>query len=184
MGAFTAQTQTDREFHPVDKNYASTAVRKALAKGLLTRGDADLITEFVMELQASHGTGIVRVNKIVSHLINRRCNICPLPERDQRRYLLGHSHRQRSTEPARQAVHAEHSARLCHIPQTVLPPDDRKRILGRIENKEVAPACYRLRAIPHDRQSDRHHHEDSPHIFRYFRITHLINQGMKESSSS
>ncbi|WOX56886.1 hypothetical protein [Methanoculleus receptaculi] len=41
MGAFTAPTQTDREFHPVDKTYATTAVRKALATGLIT----ELVTE-------------------------------------------------------------------------------------------------------------------------------------------
>ncbi|MGB4280397.1 MAG: integrase, partial [Methanoculleus sp.] len=80
MGAFTAPTQTDREFHPVDKTYATTAVRKALTTGLLTRDDADLITEFVTELQASQGITTVRVNKITSHLVNWRRYICPYRE--------------------------------------------------------------------------------------------------------
>jgi site-specific recombinase XerD len=80
MGAFTAPTQTDREFHPVDKTYATTAVRKAVATGLLTRDDADLITEFVTELQASQGITTVRVNKITSHLVNWRRYICPYRE--------------------------------------------------------------------------------------------------------
>jgi len=77
MGAFTAPNQTGREFHPVDKTYATTAVWKAVAKGLLTRDDADLITEFVTELQASQGITNVRVNKITSHLVNWRRYICP-----------------------------------------------------------------------------------------------------------
>ena len=72
MGAFTAPTQTDREFHCIDRTYASTAVRKALTKGILTRDDADLINEFVTELQASRGITLIKVNKIVSHLINWR----------------------------------------------------------------------------------------------------------------
>ncbi|WP_292488910.1 site-specific integrase [Methanoculleus sp. 10] len=77
MGAFTAPTQTDRGFHRIDRTFASTAVQKALAKGTLTRDDANLINEFVTELQASHGITLSRVNKIVSHLINWRLYICP-----------------------------------------------------------------------------------------------------------
>jgi len=77
MGAFTAPTQTDREFHRIDRTYASTAVRKALTKGILTRDDADLINEFVTELQASRGITLIRVNKIVSHLINWRLYLGP-----------------------------------------------------------------------------------------------------------
>jgi len=61
MGAFIAPTQTDREFHRVDKTYASTAVRKALAKGILARDDADLINGFVTELQASRGITLIGV---------------------------------------------------------------------------------------------------------------------------
>lgn len=77
MGTFTAPTQTDREFHPVNKNYASTAVQKALATGILTRDDADLIIEFVTELQASQGITVSRANKITSHLVNWRLYIGP-----------------------------------------------------------------------------------------------------------
>ena len=77
MGAFTAPTQTDREFHRIDRTYASTAVRKALTRGLLTRDDADLINEFVTELQASRGITLIRVNKIVSHLISWRLYLEP-----------------------------------------------------------------------------------------------------------
>ncbi len=40
MGAFTEPTQTDREFHRIDRTYAGTAARKALTRGLLTRDDA------------------------------------------------------------------------------------------------------------------------------------------------
>ncbi len=77
MGTFTAPTQTDREFHPVDKTYASTAIQKALATGILTRDDVDLINEFVMELQASQGITTIRVNKITSHMINWRRHLGP-----------------------------------------------------------------------------------------------------------
>ena len=51
-----------------------------MAGGLLTRDDADLITGFVTELQASQGITTIRVNKIASHLINWRRYICPYRE--------------------------------------------------------------------------------------------------------
>ena len=68
-GAFTAPAQTDREFHHVDKTYASTAVRKALARDILARDDANLINEFVTELQAI-GKDVLENPEFVRRLLN------------------------------------------------------------------------------------------------------------------
>jgi len=52
MGAFTAPKSTDRSVNYVKEIYADRSIERALCEDRLLREDANLILEFVAELQA------------------------------------------------------------------------------------------------------------------------------------
>lgn len=72
-----APRATDSYFHGDRRHYARRSIAKALDSGQITERDRDLIAEFVTDLRAFKDIGLLRQNKLTSHLVGWRRYIGP-----------------------------------------------------------------------------------------------------------
>jgi len=72
MESIPTPTSRDREFHLVKAEYVDHSIQRAIEEKRLVPDDADLIFEFLTEVQASQGIGEARKNKLVYLLVNWR----------------------------------------------------------------------------------------------------------------
>ncbi len=77
MQSLAALSVKDREFHHAKGVYAYNSIAHGLEEGRLEKSDVDLIEEFITELKAQRGIGILRANKIIYVLVNWRRFIGP-----------------------------------------------------------------------------------------------------------
>lgn len=64
MAANTPVTVLKRSFHSIKSEHAENSIQKGLASGVLTEEDAELIHEFIAELQASKNISLARTNNL------------------------------------------------------------------------------------------------------------------------
>lgn len=72
IGSLAAPTTKDRAIHLVKSEYANHSIRRAVEEERLVPDDADLMYEFITEVQASQGITESRKNKIVYLLVSWR----------------------------------------------------------------------------------------------------------------
>lgn len=68
----TAPTKADGTFHYMKSDYSERSIKKGLANGRLTKRDADLIREFLMEQQSCSNISTGRKNKLTFTLVGWR----------------------------------------------------------------------------------------------------------------
>jgi len=68
----TAPTKADGTFHYMKSDYSERSIKKGLANGRLTKRDADLIREFLLEQQSCSNISVGRKNKLTFTLVGWR----------------------------------------------------------------------------------------------------------------